>query len=185
MTNPWRASLAGLPRQEGSVVEWTARIETHDSMGSDLMRVPEGAPLDIDLTFAAVSEGVYVSGRATAPVLGQCSRCLRDISGEQTCEIAELVFYPERREALVAEGDEEVAEAPVVVDDCIDLEPIVRDAIVLGLPFSPLCREDCSGLCPDCGQLWEELPDGHSHGEVLDPRFDVLAQLEAELKEGE
>ncbi len=63
-----------------------------------------------------------------------------------------------------------------VVDELVDAEPAVRDAVVLALPSTPLCREDCPGLCPDCGQHWDDLPDDHSH-EQRDPRWSALEAL--------
>jgi uncharacterized protein len=60
--------------------------------------------------------------------------------------------------------------------DLIDLEPVLRDAVVLALPTHPLCREDCPGLCPECGAHWDELPADHSHRQV-DPRWAQLGRL--------
>ncbi len=53
---------------------------------------------------------------------------------------------------------------------------MVRDTVVLGLPVSPLCRPDCAGLCPDCGQRLDDLPADHTH-ELIDPRWAALAAL--------
>ena len=66
--------------------------------------------------------------------------------------------------------------------DLIDLEPELRDAVVLALPNHPLCREDCPGLCPECGAHWDDLPADHSHRQV-DPRWAALepAQLTQDL----
>ena len=86
----------------------------------------------------------------------------------------------ERKAAFVADGDEEAEEFPEILDDHIDLEPILRDAVVSGLPFRPLCRPDCPGLCSECGEPWDNLPDDHTH-EKLDPRFDALAALQDQL----
>ena len=60
--------------------------------------------------------------------------------------------------------------------DLIDLEPAVRDAIVLTLPTNPLCRPDCPGLCPECGVHFDDLPADHSH-EAADPRWAALRNL--------
>ena len=60
--------------------------------------------------------------------------------------------------------------------DLLDLEPALRDAVVLALPNHPRCREDCPGLCPECGVPRDELPADHSH-ERLDPRWAALAKL--------
>ena len=56
----------------------------------------------------------------------------------------------------------------------LDLEPMVRDAVVLALPLSPTCTDDCSGLCVDCGERLDDLPADHSH-DVVDPRWAGLA----------
>ena len=60
--------------------------------------------------------------------------------------------------------------------DLIDLEPDLRDALVLALPVNPVCREDCPGLCPECGEAWDDLPADHSHQQV-DSRWAALEKL--------
>ena len=185
MTGRFVASIVALPRQEGASVPWEDTVAAPEGFGFDVIGIPEGADLDVRLVLTSVSEGVFVSGSVGADLVGQCSRCLKDLRQPMRQEVSELVFYPERREALVAEGDVEVAESPVVVDMGIDLEPILREAFALALPFAPLCRQDCPGLCSECGLALETLPADHSHGPAHDPRFDVLSSLEAQLREQE
>jgi uncharacterized protein len=60
--------------------------------------------------------------------------------------------------------------------DQMNLEIPIVDAIILALSVNPLCDEECMGLCPDCGEKWESLPDDHSH-EVVDARWSGLASL--------
>ena len=60
-------------------------------------------------------------------------------------------------------------------DDLVDLEPALRDTVVPALPFQPLCRPDCPGLCSECGARLADDPD-HSH-ETLDPRWNALSGL--------
>jgi uncharacterized protein len=60
--------------------------------------------------------------------------------------------------------------------DLMNLENPIIDAIILALSVNPLCDEECMGLCPDCGEKWESLPDGHRH-EVADARWSGLASL--------
>ena len=183
MASPFSLSLASLQRQEGSQITWENTLESPGIIGHDISCVPDKSPLDISLSLSSVSEGVYVRGTVTARLEGHCSRCLKPI--EDTCvyDVSELVYYPERHAALIEEGDDDVYDAPVVRDDHIDLEPIIRDAIALALPFQPLCREDCEGLCPECGEALEDLPDDHAHEAPYNPQFDVLAGLEAQLRE--
>ena len=71
-----------------------------------------------------------------------------------------------------------------IVDDWIDLEPLVRDALVLALPLVPLCSEDCRGLCSGCGMKWAELEPGHGH-ETIDPRWAALVQRLEETSGGD
>ncbi|MBR6459990.1 MAG: DUF177 domain-containing protein [Actinomycetaceae bacterium] len=185
MTSPLSLSLASLKRQEGERITWENTCESPGIIGHDVLHVPDKAPLDISLSLSSVSEGVYVQGTVRAPLIGQCSRCLKPLEEEHTYDIAELVFYPERHAALIEEGDEDAEDAPVICDDHIDLEPLIRDAISLALPFQPLCREDCAGLCPECGEPLEELPDDHAHEAPYNPQFDALAGLEAQLREAQ
>ena len=66
-----------------------------------------------------------------------------------------------------------------VVDDRVDIEQAIVDAVGLVLPFTPLCREDCAGLCPDCGIVLAAAEPGHQH-EKIDPRWAKLAALRDE-----
>ena len=61
--------------------------------------------------------------------------------------------------------------------DLLDLEPAFRDAVVLALPMSPLCREDCPGLCAECGAPLADAGPGHRHDAAVDPRWAALQQL--------
>lgn len=185
MTSPLSLSLVSLKRQEGERLTWENICESPGVIGHDFLHVPDKSPLEISLSLSSVSEGVYLQGTVRAPLIGQCSRCLKPLEENHSYDIAELIFYPERRETLIDEGDEDAEGAPVICNEHIDLEPLIRDAIVLALPFQPLCREDCAGLCPECGEALEELPDDHAHEVPYNPQFDALADLEAQLKEAE
>ncbi|MCI1674944.1 MAG: DUF177 domain-containing protein [Ancrocorticia sp.] len=181
MRNPFLISLLDLPRQEGASMPWDAQLPAPRDFGVELIGVPEGDPLDIHLTLQSVSEGVWLSGTVHATAHGECARCLQDLEEDITETIGELVLYPERRKALEDQGDDEAHELPVIQNEHIDIEPIVRDAVVAHLPFRPLCRPDCPGLCPECGERWEDLPEDHHHDHT-NPSFDALADLEAALR---
>jgi uncharacterized protein len=114
---------------------------------------------------------VLVTGTVTAPIAGQCARCLDPVSNTVVVELCELYAYPES--ATDETTDDEV---PRLVDDRIDLMSAVRDAVVLALPVAPLCRPDCPGLCATCGGRLAELGAGHSH-QVLDPRWAALTHM--------
>jgi uncharacterized protein len=142
-----------------------------ERFGLDTIAVPEGRPIELDLRLESVSEGVYVSGTARAPLAGECARCLDELADEVTVEIGELFAYPDSVTDETTDDDE----LPRVVDEAVDVEQTVRDALVLALPMAPLCREDCQGLCPDCGEKRAELPPDHRH-ETLDPRWAALRE---------
>jgi uncharacterized protein len=138
---------------------------------ADLIGVPVGADLDLDLRLESVMDGVLVSGVVTAPVSGECGRCLADVSDTLRVKVQELFVYPE----AATEHDEE-DEVARLEGDFLDLAPTLRDAVVLALPLNPLCREDCQGLCATCGERLDDLPAEHSH-DTTDARWGALAGL--------
>ncbi|MEU8079833.1 DUF177 domain-containing protein [Catellatospora citrea] len=161
-----------LPRGAGSMRTIQRVVPAPAELGLALIGVPEGADLTLDLRLESVSEGVLVSGTISGEVTGECARCLADIGEPLTVNIQELFAYAD------SATDETTDEHEVgrLQDDMIDLEPTLRDAVVLELPVNPLCREDCPGLCPDCGVRWDDLPEGHTH-EQIDPRWAKLSKL--------
>ncbi len=157
-----------LGRRPGSSRTVSRSVPAPADLGIVVLTVPEGSPVDLELRLEAVMEGVLVSGTARAHAVGECVRCLRDVGLDLEVDLQELYAYPE--------SDAEDDEAGRVQDHAIDLEPLLRDAVVLALPFRPLCREDCPGLCPTCGVRRDDHP-GHVHDEVTDPRWAALAGL--------
>jgi len=141
-------------------------------LGTPMLRVPAGALVDLDLRIESAHEGVLVSGTASADLVGECSRCLDEIHDDVEVELRELFYYPDRADEI----DEEDEDVLVVVDDHVDLAPVVRDALVLDLPLSPLCDPDCAGLCVDCGERLDEVGPDHTH-DSADPRWAALSVL--------
>ena len=141
-------------------------------IGLDLIAIDEGAPLDLDLRIESVSEGVLVSGTMSAPTVGECARCLTPITGHVDIDITELFAYPDSATDETTEADE----LGRVVDDTVDLEQPIIDAVGLALPFAPLCGPDCIGLCPDCGVPLATAEPGHQH-EKIDPRWAKLSGM--------
>ncbi len=136
----------------------------------ELIGVPEGAPVQTRLRLESVMEGVLVSGEVEVPLTGSCARCLEEFEDTLTLDVQELYAY----EGSTTEETSDEDEVRLVEGEYIDLEPMLRDAVVLSLPLAPVCDEDCAGLCAECGQRWDDLPDDHSH-EQLDPRWAGLA----------
>ena len=136
--------------------------EAPDGIGTDVIGVPPGSSIEIELRLESVVEGVLVTGTAEVTLAGQCARCLTPIASNEEVDLQELYLYPDK------EPDDE--EASRLDGELLDLEPLLRDTVVLDLPYTPLCRPDCAGLCPDCGADLNADPD-HSHGEKIDPRW--------------
>lgn len=135
----------------------------------ELVGVPDGSDLVLDLRLESVSEGILVSGTARVSLTGECARCLEPFTDGLEVDLQQLFAYPGHADDT---DDDEIGR---LVDDFIDLEPLIRDAVVLALPLAPACREDCPGLCPQCGARLADVPPGHAHHDV-DPRW---AGLEA------
>ncbi len=158
-----------LGRRPGSMREVRLQVPAPERLGVDLIGVPAGAELDLDLRLESVVEGVLVSGTAQVPLSGECGRCLEVLDDQLVVDLQELFAYAESDTG----GDEEAAR---MEGDLLDLEPVLRDAVVLALPLTPLCQEDCSGLCVDCGERLDDLPDDHGH-DAPDPRWAGLTAL--------
>jgi uncharacterized protein len=157
-----------LARRPGTMRTLTRSAPAPADLGLDVLGVPTGAPLDLDLRLESVVEGVLVSGTVGAPLSGECVRCLDPITSSLEVDVQELFAYPG------GEQDDENA-LPELEGDLIDLEPVLRDAVVLALPFQPVCRDDCPGLCSQCGVRLEDDPD-HAH-DAIDPRWAALQRL--------
>ena len=158
-----------LGRRAGAMKVVRATVEAPADLGIAVIGVPPGSPVELDLRLESVVEGVLVTGTAKVQVRGECVRCLGPVSDELEVEIQELYVYPG------VEPDNDLASR--LEGDLIDLESLLRDAVVLDLPFQPLCREDCAGLCVECGVNLNENPD-HRHEADLDPRWAALQALE-------
>lgn len=161
-----------LGRRPGTMRELRRTVTTEERIGLDLIGVPVGAQVAFDLQLQAVSEGVLVTGTVSAPLEGECSRCLEPFTDAVTLQVTELFAYPDSTTEQTTEDDEVYR----MDDDLIDLEPVVIDAIGLELPLQPLCTPDCAGLCPECGMRMAIAGSDHRH-EILDPRWAGLAKF--------
>ncbi len=137
--HPFLVHVAKLRRELGS-----SRHEVLSGTIDDLQcvgsTVPAGGCVEADVTLISMLGGIEVTGTVTAPWSGECRRCLESASGTMAVAVREL---------YTDDGDGEDT-YPLPNDD-LDLEPLVRDAVLLELPLVPLCRSDCLGLCPSCG----------------------------------
>ena len=163
-----------LGRRPGSQRQVVRQVPAPAELGIEVLHVPEGSPVDIDLRLEAVMEGVLVTGDATAALEGECVRCLEAVRDQIEVPFQELYVYDDRTPADDDGQDDEVRR---LEDDLLDLEPLLRDAVVLALPFQPLCEDDCPGLCTECGARLADDP-GHAHEAPIDPRWAGLTALQ-------
>ena len=173
-TSPWVFTTRELGRRPGIMRTYRRTIPAPAEparLGLDTIAVPVGEPIELDVRLEAVTEGVYVSGSVHASLAGECARCLDGLTDEIDVELSELFAYPDS----VTDETTDEDELPRVVDDHVDLEQTVRDALVLDLPLAPLCQPDCRGLCVECGEKWADLAPDHGH-ETLDPRWAALRE---------
>lgn len=168
---PWVIDTRDLGRRPGAMRTYHRDVPAPAGLGLDVIGVPEGGELHLDVRLESVMEGVLVSGTASARVTGECARCLDPVSDRLEVDLTELFAYPDTATDDTTDPDE----VSRVVEDLVDLEPVVRDAVILALPQAPLCREDCAGLCPDCGGRRADLGVDHRH-ETMDPRWAALQQ---------
>lgn len=151
-----------------------SRAEVHTVVAAEGFTVLDssvaaGEPIGVDVQLESLSDGIVVSGRVTAPWQGACRRCLGTACGTLDVTVSELYqSRPESDEAFPIKGD------------LLDLEPLVREAVLLELPLAPLCRPDCAGLCPECGADRNESDCG-DRAESGDPRWAALDGLRERL----
>lgn len=170
LSAPFAVNVARLGRRPGAMMSLHEQRSSPARIGLDLVAIPPHAAVDLDLRLESVSEGVLVTGVVSAPTAGDCARCLQPVTGDIEIELTELFAYP--NSATDATTDDEMGR---VIDDAVDLEQAIVDAVGLALPLSPLCEPDCPGLCPDCGVALAGAEPGHQHDKI-DPRWAKLAE---------
>ena len=170
LSSPLTFGVRDLGRSPGTMRVVEEDVPAPKDFGVALVGVQEGSLIELDLRFESVHEGILVSGTAGVEVTGECGRCLAPLKFDRAVNIQELFFFDDAQ-SLTEEDEEQYR----VENEAIDLEPVLRDAVVTSLPFQPVCRVDCLGLCSECGARLNDDPD-HQH-EVLDPRWSALAGL--------
>jgi len=178
-----------LPRRAGEMKEYQLDLEILEPVGVPLVAVPAGDVIELDIRLESVAEGILLSADLYAIAKGECIRCLDPVEITVVRKIQELYRYEPSNDKG---GKRKKHSSRTDTSDEIDLDAVdelwldgnemnleipIRDAVVLDLPVNPLCSEACLGLCPDCGEKWEKLPEDHAH-EVIDARWAGLAGLD-------
>ena len=176
--NDFVISLRDLPHQAGSVKEVELSVPAPADLGNAMIGAKPGSPVRMQATLTSMADGVLASGSAQVHIAGECGRCLDESNYEQDIDFSEMFFLPQVAAKLTEDSEAEDADELFTIsdEDSVDLEPVLRDALVLKLPFQPLCSDDCPGLCQECGQRLADLPADHHH-EILDPRWSALRSL--------
>lgn len=170
--SPFRVNVRDLVNHPGEMREHRVAIPVPDPMGEGLVSVRSASELDVEVRLESVHEGVLVTAEVEAVAEGECGRCLIDIALPVQVEFQELFAY-HSGEAFEYE----------VQDDHVDLESLIRDAVVLSLPFQPVCRPDCPGLDPETGVRLADHPELVTP-EQRDSRWAALAGFQASEDHG-
>jgi uncharacterized protein len=146
----------------GTARTLTRTCQAPSDLGVELARVPAGADLELEVQLEGVAEGVLVTASATVPLAGECARCLEPFTSATTVRFQELFTLEPEEDSDPARPD---GEESYLLDGSghLDLEPALRDAVVLELPLSPLCEDGCQGLCVECGVRLADAGSGHGH----------------------
>jgi uncharacterized protein len=164
LTIPVR-SLVGKP---GTMEQMDFEVELEERWGTEMVEIPSGDSIGIELRMESVHEGVLATGTAFGKAKTECSRCLTELDEPFRVAFQELFAYS-------GQSDDDL----LVIDNTVDIEEVVRDAVVISFPFQPVCDEDCMGLCAECGINLNEQPD-HVHEGQIDPRWAELKKLKEE-----
>ncbi|KAB1143758.1 DUF177 domain-containing protein [Streptomyces luteolifulvus] len=190
--NPLVFDTHELGRRPGALQRLTREIDAPKDLGiREVIEVPDGAPVELELRLESVMEGVLVTGTARALAEGECVRCLEPVELELEADFQEMFSYPDADDrgrvkaepADDAEGSAEDEDRLFLEDGLFDLEPVLRDAVVLALPMQPVCQDDCPGLCSECGARLADDPDHHH--DAVDIRWAALQGLAGSLGDGE
>lgn len=164
-------NVRDLVRKPGDSKSQSLTVQLVEPLEVGIVALPKDSELRVDLLLESVQEGILASGKVEGVASGECSRCLKPIVLPLGVDFEELFAY-----SGVSDDD------LLVVNDQLDLNQVVIDSVVLSLPFQPVCRQDCLGLCSVCGARLDEHQD-HGHEEAVDARWAPLSQLNLNQKD--
>jgi uncharacterized protein len=163
-------SRLGLSAGEGKRIELPVELAPFELGGQTY--VPDPSAPTIRLEASRHSSGFAFRLNFAIHIEGPCVRCL---------EPAVLDLEVEAREVDQTGTEDSELRSPYVEDDELDISRWAHDAVMLALPTQILCRPDCLGLCPDCGESLNDAdPAEHDHEKPIDPRWSALKDLKLE-----
>ena len=168
--DPLVFSSRRLHRQPGSSETEQRSVTMDAGWGNSVSHASPGREVPVEFLLESAHDGILIAGRADVPIEAECVRCLKALSWTEPITVQQFFAYPEAAEPGDEDSDEDVA---VMVGDLLDLRGAFRDAVVLALPLSPVCRDDCPGLCSECG--FELAQDADHRHDRTDPRWAALA----------
>ncbi|MCL1923155.1 MAG: YceD family protein [Propionibacteriaceae bacterium] len=167
--SPFTVSLTPLKRTKGAVAEFRVEETLNEALAVGLSVIPPDHVIAVGGELQSVGEGVLVTGNVHATIDAECSRCLRLTSHEFEAPIVQLFVYED------TPYDDQTEDVLVIENGSIDLDQPIRDALILDQPLSPVCSDDCRGLCLQCGIDLNAEPD-HHHDDDIDSRWLSLSQ---------
>lgn len=188
----WAVSVAQVASRPGQTKLIDAVFPAPSGIGDNIIGVREGADVSVTGSFDSIVDGLILTAHINAPVQAECTRCLKPIERDWGVDVTAFFPYDSPEDSrnnkeevdIIAGEDESEDTYPLSRDGAFaDLEALLRDTLVEALPLQPLCRDDCRGLCPQCGIDLNEHPDHHH--ETTDLRFAALADLKAQLEQEE
>ena len=164
-TNPLVVGVKDLVHQAGEMRELTLEVDAPEQYGEAITIVPSGTPMTLQLRLEGLHDGILATGEVTLEARAECVRCLDPVTLTLQVDFQELFAY--------SSSD---SDSYTVVHDSVDLGSIIRDAVVLELPFQPVCASECFGLDPVTGEK-RTAPPAQSETEEIDPRWQELSKL--------
>ncbi|MCL2547888.1 MAG: DUF177 domain-containing protein [Symbiobacteriaceae bacterium] len=174
-------TIIEVKRQVGSSQEHSWQ-ETDQSLGLHQCELQEdvwlASPAEVSMTVRNGGDRLLFDGTVSARLRLVCGRCLAEFTQDVSYEITEQLLFSRYNTKASSRGDgeeDENSEIEVLEGDTVDVTEMAVDALLSGLPMKPLCREDCLGLCPVCGQDLNQGSCDCDESEV-DPRLAALAE---------
>ncbi|KFI84831.1 YceD family protein [Bifidobacterium psychraerophilum] len=185
----WAVDVLRISGRPGQSLELDADFPAPSGIGDQIVGVTEGDATHMSGNIDSIVDGLILNARITAPVHAECTRCLKPLNNDWHVDaLAFFSFDMDDGNGKSAKGDEEIIAGEDESEDVypvaaggsiIDVEAMLRDNLVESLPLQPLCKEDCLGLCPQCGINLNDNPE-HGH-EVTDIRWAALADFKEQL----